>query len=288
MDLELERKAFRANLLQINGDSLAYLTDMRLHEERVHERTARRWLKTYELVDDLYGPIGADECPRIKRRDELVYMFGLVAGVYAVIHDKASNGRVNVPLDIVAKVGRSTQCLDDATWWNAPSTLQAASWAFVPGSGPADIDPWERMETSATAGGDTGVRLAWAVLAKVASNAGEEEKVIAAIQGMKQSIDTTPSNAEFMLFDEFSRRIAQHESDLMWIEAKGHRTPAFGDLPPTGAPEDTDIFGDNPFGSDDPFGADTSSEDESPGEESPAEEGADAVESADAESSTPG
>ena len=56
----------------------------------------------------------------------------------------------------------------------------------------------------------------------------------------------------------------RHELDRLWMDEKGHRAPAFDELPGLPVEEDDgpDPFGSNPFGGD-PFGGDAPAEDES-------------------------
>ena len=70
-------------------------------------------------------------------------------------------------------------------------------------------------------------------------------------------------DTEWALFDTYATAISLHESDLIWADEAGHRTPNFGELPGAEAEGATgpDPFGDDPFGAD-PFGS---------GEEAPTE-----------------
>jgi len=240
---------------------IAAVKDRLAVERRFRQRAALRFRSAWEHSNQQFGPIGLDStCPRVRSKDELTLLVGLVSGTLAMIHDKASGGRNHVPLDTLARVGRAAPCLDDATWWHVPSALQAAAWIVVPGSGPEGVDPWEQLHTAAVAGESSGVRLGWALYAELAANSGEDARVHEAIEAASRSYEHTESNADYAMLDEYSRSILLHESDRIWAAERGHRTPVFGQLPAEPLPiepSEDDPFAEDPFG-DDP------SEEESP------------------------
>ena len=61
-------------------------------------------------------------------------------------------------------------------------------------------------------------------------------------------------------FDQYAYEVSLHQSDLLWVSAKGHRTPELGDLPvsieETPSTQEEDPFGDDfeDSQSEDPFG----------------------------------
>ena len=230
--------------------SLAAVTDARLTRMRTHTRTARRFYRSFQHLETAFG--SADQaCPSIKKNEEVVYLLGLLGGLFSVLHNGVGGREAGVPLDTVAKVGRAATCLDNERWWHLPKTIQASAWACIPGSGPEGVDPWSIMNEEATAGDLAGMRAARAVLALVAANAGQTDTLESAIQAHAASIATVPSDPEWVLLDEIALALSLHESDLIWTEAKGHRTPTFGELP-NSAPPPTDEV-PNPFDEGDPF-----------------------------------
>ena len=56
MELELDRMAFKKNMVQANGDTIALLEDMRIAEERYHQRVSARYLRAYRHFEELWGP----------------------------------------------------------------------------------------------------------------------------------------------------------------------------------------------------------------------------------------
>ncbi|NOY26720.1 MAG: hypothetical protein GXP62_12680, partial [Oligoflexia bacterium] len=161
---------------------------------------------------------------------------------------------VGVPLNQILEVGRATVCLDDARWWGIPSAARYTAWATVPGSGPADVDPWAGLADAAARGDAQGQGIPRALWLFSAANAGKADLVREILDDWP-ALDPNPdpSTADnWPLLDSYARVIARHEADLLWIAAQGHRAPAPPAPPPLiqAAPAD-------PFGGADPFGDDS-------------------------------
>lgn len=234
---------------------LETVTDLRLKERRLQTRAAARMWSAFGHVEAKYGPIG-EGCAKLpKREDEVAFVLGLFAGANALLQDKLGGGHVGVPADTIVKVGRAAECVDDETWWYAPSAIRAGWWVMVPGSVPEGIDPWEAMEEAATKGDASGVRVARAVQAQLAANAGRDDVVEHAIRALAEAKAKVPSDPDYLLLDLYSGLIVQQQSDLIWTKAVGSRTPIFGELPSDAADEaiEDPFGGGDPFGEDDPF-----------------------------------
>ena len=124
-------------------------------------------------------------------------------------------------------------------------------WAMIPGSGPADIDPWKHMSSAAEAGQQSGVRVAWGIAALIAGTSGRDQELKNVLISHGESIADTPKSESHTFFDQYGYEIALHQSDLLWVSQKGHRTPVLGEMPALGAepPVPTeDLFGEDPFG----------------------------------------
>lgn len=223
--------------------------DARERERRARAVAARRFFGAWQQAEAVWGPFGG-ECARVRDRDELTLLVGLVSGALAMVHDKSSGSTQGVPLDTLGQAGRAASCLDDARWWHVPSALQAASWAAIPGSGPEGVDPWDALEQAARAGEGSGVRLGWALLAWIAGNAGDDARVDLALRAAADSFARTPTDPANALFDQYALEVLRHQSDLRWATERGHRTERFGDLPEPDAPPAPP--GDDPF-AEDPF-----------------------------------
>ena len=252
---EFELQALRAER-EVSGEAIVpAIKDARLAAERAHAKAARRFYKAFEQTEAHYGPVGDGECPRFNaRRDELTYLVGLVSGMNAVLHDKTAGSPVGVPLDVLPRVARGAACLDDEAWWHSPGALMSGAWATVPGSGPADADPWALMEEHAAAGESSGVRVARALQVLVSANAGRDDLARGGMSAHAESLKATPVHEDWKLLDEYARRITLHQSDLAWTAERGHRTPSLGELPGDKAAAPADPFAADPFGAD-PFGA---------------------------------
>ena len=271
---EAELDGIRARVNLTGPGRAGEVQDARLREERARRSTAARLFRAWGPLESLYGPVGGDACPRVPAKDEIVVLLGLYAGMYALLHDRASGGGLGVPADILGSVARAADCIDDERWWYAPSALQAGAWVTVPGSAPEGIDPWQKLEEAAHAGEGTGVRLARALAILAASNSGRDDIVRSGIRAHAGSLKETPMDSTWALLDRYSFDVSEHISDVLWMEAEGHRTPRFGDFPldedaaPQSGPFGSDPFGSDPFGSD-PFGNDPLFQATEPAEETP-------------------
>jgi hypothetical protein len=241
----------RTNLRNDPIGKAAEIKDARALTDRLNTEAALRFERAWTHLEAHYGTLGTDVCPRVKEKDEVVLLMGIVGGVQALLRDKASGGTIGIPLDRINAAGRAASCLDNERWWHAPQAIQAASWATVPGTAPDDIDPWALLEESAKKGDSTGVRFARALQVRIAVNSGRNEIAAAGIKAHAQTLKETPTPEEWNLLDEYSRLVSLHESDLLWTAAHGHRTLDFGELP--GDEEAAAVV--DPFAAD-PFAAD--------------------------------
>jgi len=271
MEVELESLRARRNWRALGEDRVAEMRDARLREMRLHTLAAKRYWRAWQHMDAAYGPFDGD-CPRIRERDEIAYLLGLVAGLRSLLHDRAGGSELDLPADVLGEVSRGARCLDNEEWWHAPAALEAAVWAVIPGTAPEGVDPWEVLGTEAEAGGESGVRVAWSLYALLAGNAGRRDDLEAAIRGHAASIASTPPDPDWLLLDEYGFRVTGHESDRIWTGERGHRTETFGELPTQ--PEAPSPPAIDPFGGD-PFGVDGGSFEETEEASSPAPEGAD-------------
>ncbi len=232
----------------------AEIREARIVLERANTAAAQRFYRSWLFANEAFGEIGTEGKCKVRKRDEPAYLLGIVSGMLAMLHDGAGGGHVDVPLDTLARVSRGAKCLDDEAWWHAPSALETAQWATIPGSGPADVDAWERLEDVATKGDASGVRVARALQALVANNSGRTDVLEHSIEAHAASLAETPLDDEWALLDEYARRVTGQQSDLLWTNARGHRTPTFGELPREPEPVPDTPSEPDPFGEEDPFG----------------------------------
>lgn len=241
---EAELRALRT---KHNGKALgdaraAEIIDAQIAARRAHARTAMRFNRSFLEAQKAFGELGA-ECPELSKSDEFAYVFVLVTGTLALLHDSASGGQVGVPLDRLAVIARASKCVDDETWWFTPMALRGAAWAMVPGSGP--VDGWAVMDEAAKKGAPSGVRIAVAIEALVANNAGRTDVFERALTLHAKSLETAKPLPDWALLDSYAREITQHQSDMVWSEAAGHRTDVFGRLP--SQPSSTEPDAVDPF-----------------------------------------
>jgi hypothetical protein len=235
---------------------VAEIKDAQISAARWDSMTARRFYEAFNHAEQAFGNVDTP-CPKIAERDEVAYLVALIAGTFSVLHDKQSDGTIGVPLDLLPKVARASTCLDNEKWWGVPQALQAGIWATIPGTGPADADPWSILEESAEKGSASGVRVAYALGVLLANNAGDTDRMKAFLGAHGTSISDVARSQEWAFFDQYAYEVALHQSDLFWIETVGHRTPVLGTFPvdPTDVLE-MEVGGEDPFESEDPFGED--------------------------------
>ncbi|MCA9694234.1 MAG: hypothetical protein KC636_31905, partial [Myxococcales bacterium] len=221
------------------GDGALWSTlarDAHERERRLHQEAARRNALAYERVVAQYGAPTADQtCPkkRLKEPDQLVFLLGLTAGLLAVLHDGAAERSMGVSLAIPRDVERGATCLDDQRYWRVPTALRAAVWTSVPGAAPSGQDPWAMLHEAAAHGERRGVWLARALEVQAAGAAGRDELLRAAIEEHARAAARGPGDPDLALLNSFAAGIIRHESDRIWMNATGHRTPlvALGTFP---------------------------------------------------------
>ena len=199
---------------------VAEIKDAQIAAKRWDRQTARRFYAAFTYAESAFGSVDSP-CPKIEERDEPAYLVALIAGTFAVLHDKQSDGTVGVPLDLLPKIARASTCLDNEKWWHVPQALQGGIWATIPGSGPDDVEPWSLLEQAAKEGAQSGVRVAYAVGALLANNAGDTDRMRQFLIGHGESVSQTPRNDGFAFFDQYAYEVSLHQSDLLWISAKG-------------------------------------------------------------------
>jgi len=242
-------------MVQVEGEGRKVVArDAGERGRRLRSLTAARLWRAVQHVEAQYGPIGGDECPKLKKEtDELTWFLGLVAGASALLQDQAGGGEVGVPTDILGRVGRGAACLDAETWWMAPAAVQAGSWSMVPGTAPEGVDPWARLTEVADQGDATGMLLARGLQVQIASNAGREAEVRSGIAALGLPTNADP---EFALLDAYARMTIQHQADLIWVKERGYRSRTPGELPSDpSAPDGPNPFAEDPF-AEDPFAED--------------------------------
>lgn len=209
--------------------------DATTRAKRAHLVAARRYLGAFEALQRAF-PVRADKgetCPRFAggkqgEFDRMVYLLGLSSGVLAVVHDGGADLAAGVSLSIPAEVVRQATCLDDDRWWGVPRALQAAVWALQP-EAPGAGDAWATFEASVAKGAAARVRLASAFAAQTAATVGDRARLEAAIAELAELRRASPPDPDFAMLDEYGTLLVQHESDKIWTEEEGHRTP-FGEL----------------------------------------------------------
>ena len=231
-----EAQLDRARSMYLQDPELA--KDSRIREKRVRQLAAQRYFGAYEALEIAYGLDGVDPaapeitCPKFRNDDdEVSFLLGLSSGVLAAINDTVAEGSAGVPMDVPARVARYAGCLDNGKWWGVPHAVQAAVWSVLP-TAPADVDAWATFDESIAIGQAAGVRLAIAFKAQAAATSGQRDKLVEAIGSMGEASEVS-GDPDWSMLDMYALLLVQHESDRIWTEARGHRTPfgRLGELP---------------------------------------------------------
>lgn len=208
-------------------------TDARIVEKRQRHIASRRYKGAYDAAVRLYGEPGSG-CSELLKEDgdegtqhQIAYLIGLVSGVQAVRHDRASGAKVGASPDIGKKVARGTTCLNSERWWGMPQALQAAIWVGLPGGVPEGVDAWAQMKNAAQKGAQSGIRLAMTAYIQALDAAGRTAEVKTAIRAFVEAkkARTGTNWKRWQLLDLQAEQQILALSDRMWTQATGHRTP---------------------------------------------------------------
>lgn len=198
--------------------------DARIREKRAYKVTAERQYAAYRYMMAEFGEPGG-HCPKLKKKDEIYWALGNLAGLQAVLSDLRSESEAGVPKDVAMKAVRGIQCIDNQRWWGLPQSLQAGLWLMMPDTAPTGTDPWQAMQQAQQIATETGVRLAHAVAAILADSTGHPDELRQIIRNHGQSLKDTSGSQEYALIDLIGSRHVQAISDRLWIEGTGARTP---------------------------------------------------------------
>lgn len=252
-EAELARERALRNLKALGPARANEVVDAGLRAERLHGLAAARFERAWQRLVDVYPGFDEGTCGRVNRKDEIVSVLGMVGGVLALLHDRASGGMVGVPTDRPLEVARATTCFADDAWWSTFSALRAGAWATIPGSAPEGVDAWDLLEEAADRGDKTGIRVARSMQVLLAANAGRDDIVASSVDAFASA--QAAGDPSWVLLDEYARSVVLHQSDLIWTRERGHRTRQLGVLPSDEASGLAPLEGkDDPFGADDPFG----------------------------------
>lgn len=221
--LDSELRYLRA----VKAGKVSDAQDARIEQKRWAALAAKRELKAYQLVEEVYGPLKDDQCPRLRSDfDGLVWMIGNISGVIALVDDSTADGTVGVPRDIVAKVERHMKCLDNKKWWGAPQGVRAAVWTLLPQLAPEGAKPWQTLKQSEQMGFTQGVRLGSALYAMSAYSKGDNQRLREAIRDF--AANDKNLDPHYALIDAIAGNIIRGLSDRLWTEHTGKRTPIGG------------------------------------------------------------
>ena len=212
-------------LRAIHAQNASEAQDARIAQQRFLSQAARRQLTGYRYLTSAIAEPGGD-CPDLDSdKDQFYWLVGLLDGVLAVINDLASEGSINVPLDIALKTGRGAACLDNEQWWGLPNAIQAAIWATIPGEKPDNMDPLQTLDQSMQTGFQQGMLFPQVFAAQVYMGLGNTVQVKKIIHRYPEIKSQPAMKPEFRILNEIAILQLQAISDRLWTEATGKRTP---------------------------------------------------------------
>lgn len=234
-------------LRALHGGDVASAKDQHALEKRQRMVAAGRYLSAFEQTLVSYGAVEeGGACPKLRNDDEeFQYLMGMSAGVLAVLHNNAVGNQAGDTSSVPGVVLRGAPCLDSDKWWGAPLALESAIRALLPG-GSQGTDPWASFEETARQGNAAGVRLASAFYVQSAATMGDRQALEAAIAGFLAAESPPEDASRWQMLDNYAEALIVHQSDLIWTNETGHRTPfdALGTYPDTVQDTEPDEFVD--------------------------------------------
>jgi hypothetical protein len=229
------------------GD-VAGAKDARIRQQRVNTLTSQRYWRAYQHVVAAFGEPGTT-CPDLEEGEDILYATGLSAGAQAFLNDRLGGGENGIPLAVMSQVSNGLDCLDSDSLWGMPHAIQSALWAGLPGGGPEGRDGPGQLAAAIAVGDKTGQRMSRAIAMQSWVASGDVQAVRQALRDHRASLEAVPSAPDAVLLDVFSTALVTHQSDLLWMEAVGHRTPTgglgtFWDDSVVEDEEDDDLLGD--------------------------------------------
>jgi len=201
-----------------------------LNQQKKHlAEAAKRAYEGYNAYVAVYGEPGG-ECPsnenvfgQKNETDELYQLIGMLNGVFAVTSDMSSDSLSGIPIDMIPRVLRGLQCLDNERWWGLPQGVEALVSIMLMDD--TAQDPYKEMERAVATGNAQGVRLVQTVEAMLYLGQGKKTELRNMIRNHVDSKKTQPSNPQYRFLDAMATKQIQVVSDLLWVEATGMKTP---------------------------------------------------------------
>ncbi|MES1161437.1 MAG: hypothetical protein ABUL50_00035 [Rhizobacter sp.] len=206
--------------------------DARNEQKHWMEITTEREYRAYESMrvklEHKYFFKYGETCPHAMRRDfdEMVYLFGTLAGLQAMQHDMSIQQVVGVPTDIAGKANFALSCLDEGAnirLWGVPEATHAAIWSLLPGAGEGK-DIKGAFDHAMKIGEAQGVRLAHVVAAQTAVSLDDSDRLRKILRRFANAKGFKPSK-DYRAIDDASVAQMQIISDRYWTQNQGSRTP---------------------------------------------------------------
>lgn len=199
--------------------------DARTAQQRLLGLAARRQLTGYRQFVKVFGE-ARQECAAFESDEEAFFwLVGLLNGVQAIMNDIAAGGSEGVPLNIAAKIGRRSACLDSDRWWGVPLAIKAAIGIVFDGQGADEGEQMQKLEKAVATGLKQGMQVSQVLAAQVYWGQGKIDKVKELIRSEVSSAGRTPDNRAYRILNEVAKLQILAISDRLWTEATGQRTP---------------------------------------------------------------
>ena len=229
-----EQRAFTAELRSIRAFKAGVFSeakDANTEYKTLIQLTAERRLKSYQAAMNSVGFNPDDrqeECPDFENeQSEMVFLYGLVTGLQAMLADTLVEGRAGVPRSIAPTAARAAGCFDNTQWGGTPKAIQAAVWLMLPDlNKDSNQSPWGLLRESVEEGNQFGVSTPLAIFSLMADSVNNEPQLAWALATLKEEKQI---NASLALIDSIALSQVQAVSDRLWTQKTGERTP-FGKL----------------------------------------------------------
>lgn len=224
-----EKRVWQAEVRALLAERARQVPEMRdalIVQRREHAVTASRYFAAYSHMKKLLG----EGCERLDGpQTELTMLLGLMGGILAVQHDRASGVQIGVPTNIPVQVARQAECLDNEKWWGVPQSMRGAVWAVVPGSAPKELgDQKEKIlsiiEEQLRIADQSGVRVAYSIYGLTAIALGDRPRVEQLLRRAGLSFTEQKANPSWRVLDQAAFEQLQAISDRYLIKDRGYRT----------------------------------------------------------------
>ncbi|HNI62184.1 MAG TPA: hypothetical protein PLF28_01830 [Agitococcus sp.] len=229
IDIEAHEKQIWSALAEKQG-LVNMAQDARIAQQLLNRDAGKRQILAYQNMASYFKQnyqyeIGEGQCPTIKEdREQLLLIVGATAALQALKNDVASGRLINFDMSIPAKVGRAMSCVDNEKWWGEPQAIQAGLKVILPKDAAEEQQAWQKLQDATDIGLQTGVRLAHATYAAIASIKGRDDYLRDALKRFEALPEAT-LNTQYKLLNQIAALQVRQVANMYWVKNEGRRAP---------------------------------------------------------------